>query len=211
MNGINSECIAARLHSRHSVTYNLINFHCSVNMTSQQEDLHIDVGCYSPPTATDATIIGTNGAQPKGEYAGLDPLWVQPSGNHCNGTSFDAPLGLDTIPTQTIHYQPQLEQLGDFDAIVPLPEHLLETLPNEITPLDPAPFLPNSQAVPTLFQSPVLTLLKGFPKQLLICRNLTSLQPRKRAVLGLTIDNHNKNNIEPSFILTLSKLDQRRT
>mgnify|MGYP001179193089 FL=1 len=114
-------------------------------MTSQQEDFHIDVGCYSPPTATDATIIGTNGAQPTGEYAGLDPLWVQPSGNHYNGTSFDAPLGLDTIPTQTIHYQPQLEQLGDFDAIVPLPEHLLETLPNEITPLDPAPFLLNSQ------------------------------------------------------------------
>ena len=62
--------------SRHSVTFNLINFHCLVNMTSQQEDLHIDVGCYSPPTATDATIIGTNGAQPTGEYAGLDPLWV---------------------------------------------------------------------------------------------------------------------------------------
>ena len=78
-------------------------------MTSQQEDLHIDVGCYSPLTATDATIIGTNGAQPTGEYAGLDPLWVQPSGNHCNGTSFDAPLGLDTIPTQTIHYQPHLD------------------------------------------------------------------------------------------------------
>ena len=54
-------------------------------------------------------------------------------------------MGLNTIPTQTIHYQPQLEQLGDFDAIVPLPEHLLETLPNEITPLDPAPFLPNPQ------------------------------------------------------------------
>ena len=45
-------------------------------MTSEQEDLHIDVGGYSPLTATDATIIGTNGAQPTGEYAGLDPLWV---------------------------------------------------------------------------------------------------------------------------------------
>ena len=173
-------------------------------MTSQQEDLH----CYSPPTATDATIIGTNGAQPTGEYAGLDPLWVQPSGNHYNGTSFDLPLGLDTIPTQTIHYQPQLEQLGDFDALVPL----LESMPNEITPLDPAPFLPDSQEdlVPILFQSPVLTLLKGFPKQLLICRNHTNLQPKKRAVIGLTIANHNKNKIELSFILTLSKLDQRK-
>ena len=54
-------------------------------------------------------------------------------------------MGLDTIPTQTIHYQPQLEQLGDFDALVPLPEHLLESIPDEITALDPAPFLPNSQ------------------------------------------------------------------
>ena len=28
---------------------------------------------------------------------------------------------------------------------VPLPEHFLETLPNKLTPLDPAPFLPNPQ------------------------------------------------------------------
>ena len=114
-------------------------------MTSDQDTLHIDVGCYSPPPTTDATIIGTNGAQPQGAYAGLDPLWVQPTGHRCNGTSFNVPLGLNTIPTQTIHYQPQLEQLGDFDAIVPLPEHFLETLPTKLTPLDPAPFLPNPQ------------------------------------------------------------------
>ena len=114
-------------------------------MTSEQETFHVDVGCYSPPPTTDATIIGTNGAQPKGAYAGLDPIWVQPTGHRCNGTSFNVPLGLNTIPTQTIHYQPQLEQLGDFDAIVPLPEHFLETLPTKLTPLDPAPFLPNPQ------------------------------------------------------------------
>ena len=52
-------------------------------MTSEQEDLQIDVGCYSPLTATDATIIGTNGAQPKGAYAGLDPIWVRPSRELC--------------------------------------------------------------------------------------------------------------------------------
>ena len=114
-------------------------------MTSEQETFHIDVGCYSPPPTTDATIIGTNGAQPQGAYPGLDPLWVQPTGHRCNGTSFNVPLGLNTIPTQTIHYQPQLEQLGEFDAIVPLPEHYLETLPTKLTQLDPAPFLPNPQ------------------------------------------------------------------
>ena len=118
-------------------------------MNSQQEDFHIDVGCYSPPTATDATITGANGAQPTGGYQSLDPLWVQPSSNHYDGTSFDLPLGLETItspiPTQTIHYPPQMEQLGDFDALVPLPKHLLESIPDEITPLDPAPFPPSSQ------------------------------------------------------------------
>ena len=182
-------------------------------MNGQQEDFHIDVGCYSPPTTTNATIIGANGAQPTGGHQSLDPLWVQPSSNHYDGASFDLPLGLEIItspiPTQTIHYPPQMEQLGDFDALVPL----LESMPNEITPLDPAPFLPDSQEdlVPILFQSPVLTLLKGFPKQLLICRNHTNLQPKKRAVIGLTIANHNKNKIELSFILTLSKLDQRKT
>ena len=118
-------------------------------MNSQQEGFHIDVGCYSPPTATDAAIIGANGAQPTGGYQSLDPLWVQPSSNHYDGTSFDLPLGLETImspiPTQTIHYPPKMEQLGDSDALVPLPKHLLESMPDEITPLDPAPFLPSSQ------------------------------------------------------------------
>ena len=118
-------------------------------MNSQQEGFHIDVGCYSPPTATDAAIIGANGAQPTGGYQSLDPLWVQPSSNHYDGTSFDLPLGLETItspiPTQTMHYPPKMEQLGDSDALVPLPKHLLESMPDEITPLDPAPFLPSSQ------------------------------------------------------------------
>ena len=118
-------------------------------MSDQQEDFHIDVGCYSPPTSTIATIIGANGAQPTGGHQNLDPQWVQPSSNHHDGASFDLPLGLETItspiPTQTIHYPPQMEQLGDFDALVPLPEHLLDTMPNEITPLDPAPFLHDLQ------------------------------------------------------------------
>ena len=64
-----------------------------VDMNSQQEGFHIDVGCYSPPTATDAAIIGANG---------LDPLWVQPSSNHYDGTSFDLPLGLETITSPKV-------------------------------------------------------------------------------------------------------------
>ena len=71
-------------------------------MNSQQEGFHIDVGCYSPPTATDAAIIGANGAQPTGGYQSLDPLWVQPSSNHYDGTSFDLPLGLETITSPKV-------------------------------------------------------------------------------------------------------------
>ena len=40
-----------------------LTFIILVNMNSQQEGFHIDVGCYSPPTTTDATITGANGAQ----------------------------------------------------------------------------------------------------------------------------------------------------
>ena len=110
-----------------------------------QEPFHIDVdGSSSPPTA-DATTIGTNGVQPQGAYAGPDPLWVQPTGHRCNGTPYHVPLGLNTIPTQTIHYQPQLEELGEFDAMVPLPKHFLDTLPTNLTQIDPAPFLPDPQ------------------------------------------------------------------
>ena len=68
-------------------------------MNSQQEGFHIDVGCYSPPTATDVTITGANGAQPTGGYQSLDPLWIQPSSDHYNGTSFD--LQVSSHPTKT--------------------------------------------------------------------------------------------------------------
>ena len=81
-------------------------------MTSEQETFHVDVGCYSPPPTTDATIIGTNGAQPQGAYAGLDPLWVQPTGHRCNGTSFNVPLGLNTIPTQIELVSKELNHFG---------------------------------------------------------------------------------------------------
>ena len=183
-------------------------------MSDQQEDFHIDVGCYSPPTSTIATIIGANGAQPTGGHQNLDPQWVQPSSNHHDGASFDLPLGLETItspiPTQTIHYPPQMEQLGDFDALVPLPEHLLDTMPNEITPLDPAPFLHDLQEdlVP-LTTNPVPT--SSTDMQLLICRNHINHLPKKRAVQGLTTANHNRNKRGLSFILTQLKLDQRKT
>ena len=70
-----------------------LTFIILVDMNSQQEGFHIDVGCYSPPTATDAAIIGANG---------LDPLWVQPSSNHYDGTSFDLPLGLETITSPKV-------------------------------------------------------------------------------------------------------------
>lgn len=83
-------------------------------MNSEQEPFHIDVDGYSSPPTADATIIGTNGAQPQGSYPGPHPLWVQPTGHRCNGTPFHVPLDLNTIPTQTIHYQPQLEELGEF-------------------------------------------------------------------------------------------------
>ena len=35
-------------------------------MTGQQEEFHIDVGCYSPPTTDDAAIIGADGVQTTG-------------------------------------------------------------------------------------------------------------------------------------------------
>ena len=91
------------------------------------------------------------------------------------------------IPTQTIHYPPKMEQLGDSDALVPLPKHLLESMPDEITPLDPAPFLPSSQEdlVP-IRTNPVpvssTNSTEGFQPQLPICRNHINHQPEKRAV-----------------------------
>ena len=79
-----------------------LTFIILVNMNSQQEGFHIDVGCYSPPTATDAAIISADGVQPTGGYPSLDPLWVQPSSNHYDGTSFDLPLGLETITSPKV-------------------------------------------------------------------------------------------------------------
>ena len=118
-------------------------------MNSQQEDFHINVECYPPSATNNAAIISADGVQTNGGHPSLDPMWVQPSSDPCPVTSFDLPLGLQTImspiPTETIHYQPRKEQLEDSDALVPLPEHLWETMPDDITPIDPTPFLPSLQ------------------------------------------------------------------
>ena len=118
-------------------------------MNNQQDDFHISAEFNPTPTTNNAVITSTDGVQTTGGHPSLDPMWVQPSSDHCPGTSFDLPLGLQTItspiPTETIHYQPKKEQLEDSDALVPLPEHLWETMPDDITPIDPTPFLPSLQ------------------------------------------------------------------
>ena len=115
-------------------------------MNNQQDDFHISAEFNPTPTTNNAVITSTYGVQTTGGHPSLDPMWVQPSSDPCPVTSFDLPLGLQTImspiPTETIHYQPRKEQLEDSDALVPLPEHLLETMPDDITPIDPTPFLP---------------------------------------------------------------------
>ena len=57
------------------ISLTLINL---VDMNGQQEEFHIDVGCYSPPTTNDAAIMSADGVQTTGGHPSLEPMWVQP-------------------------------------------------------------------------------------------------------------------------------------
>ena len=106
-------------------------------MNNQPEDLHILQSNNSTPAFICAPHTNSQGAYEAVGHPDLHPIWIQSPDNPCPPPSFDPAFGLQTVmspvPTKTIHYRPNNDQLEDSDLLVPSPM---------ISPIDLEKFLP---------------------------------------------------------------------
>ena len=106
-------------------------------MNDQPEDLHILQSNNSTPAFICAPHTNYQDAYEAVGHPDPHPTWIQSSDNSCPPPVFDPAFGLHTVmspvPTKTIHYLPNNDQLEDSDLLVPSPM---------VSPIDLEKFLP---------------------------------------------------------------------